>query len=57
MPNPDLTDIIEWGRFQPATNLNEISDQPGQVVSVFGCESGGFEFSDIVEVWPKFGQI
>ena len=39
--------IIGWGRFQPATDPNEVSDQPGRVVLVFGCESVSFEFSDI----------
>ena len=40
-------DIIGWGRFQPATDPNEVSDQSGRVVLVFGCESVSFEFSDI----------
>jgi len=50
-------DIIRWGRFQPATNLNEVSDQPSQVVLAFGCESVGFRFSDIAGFWPKSSQI
>ena len=50
-------DIIRWGRFQPATNLNEVSNQLGRVVLVFGCVSVGFGFSNIAEFWLKFGRI
>ena len=51
-PTRTQPDIIEWGRFRLATNLPKVSDQPGRVVSVFGCESVGFGFFDS----PIFGQ-
>ena len=44
-------DIIGWGRFRPAVNPNKVSNQPSRVVSIFGCESVDFGFSNS----PIFG--
>lgn len=55
-PTQTRPNLIEWGRFQPAIDPNEVSNQPGWVVSVFKCESVDFGFFDIAEFWLKSGQ-
>ena len=59
-PTWTQADIIGWGRFQPATDPNAVSDQASRIVS-------DFEFSDFVgfgqnlaesnEIWPIFLRI
>ena len=56
-PTQTRLDIISWGRFQPATDPNEVSNYLGWVISVFGCELVDFDFSNIARFWPKFGRI